>query len=99
MNSYQTKAAIERDREVEQQARKGWTNESKCVCGSNWKWDITTDGFTGSTVVFCKSCGRCYPTQTAYIDYTMGMHVGSWWSQAIAENFIIWGVDDPRHND
>lgn len=66
-----------------------YTENTVCVCGNAdvWTWD--SDSMTGSSYARCGRCARVHPFQGAWRDASLGMNFGSWWSQRLADGFVV----------
>lgn len=80
-------------RRVAPPIKKGyWHPDKKCVCRRT-SWDFTTDG-NGSTLAFCRNCGRLSPFQNFHPMWNLGLmldvpnFVGSYWTQEMSKEFL-----------
>lgn len=77
------------DRAAKAATAGGYTAYTHCVCGNTRLWEFDTDQMTGSSYARCRCCHRVHPFKGAWRDNSLGMNFGSWWSQQIADGFVV----------
>ena len=70
-------------------AKDGYTMASQCVCGNMNVWVYDTDSMTGSSYAKCGVCWKVHPFKGAWMDNALGLNFGSWWSQRLAQGFVV----------
>lgn len=77
------------DKAAKAAARKGYSAFRRCPCGNTLHFTYDTDSMTGSSYAKCMHCQSIIPFQGAWRDNALGMNFGSWWSQQLADGFVV----------